>query len=665
MPWYWNRWRRPWRRRHRFWTRRFRTTLRRRKRRRRRRVRKKLKFLKLIEWQPTTIRRCTVKGLYCLFQANHKRLNYNFAQYEASIGPKNIPGGGGYSLLRFTLNALFEQNELVRNVWTKSNKHFPFVRYLGCEFKIYRPEIVDVCIKFQNCYPMTASPLLYMGTQPSIMMLSRKSKKIPCKKTSKRHKPYVKYRFPPPQNMSNKWFFQKDIANLGLILIATTACSFDQYYISKYAENTTIEFQVLNTKIFQNRQFRNTTTTGYYPKDHFYLFSSNGDDPNPTWLQVEYLGNTIEYQYGETIGDFSVKDQNTYTARKTNYLSNRKHWGNPFHAFNFDKKHRIWFSTTPPAQCIPKEYDDAKKPVTQTASKLTEVTQELYFTIRYNPITDTGKDVQIYLLKNWAEETGWEPPTNQNLIVSGYPLWLGLWGYKDFQTKLGAITDIQHHYILAFKYPNFEPKLDAYIPLNYSFTQGTSEYYPLNERTAQDNLNWYPMYNYQMGAVENITAGGPGTAKLGEFKNAECHCEYKFHFKFGSCAPPMEKTTDPAQQPTFPIPNNFNGPNSLQSPEEPIGHFLYNFDERWGQITKTAAQRILKDQSTKSTLFTDTTTTGTDLPTLQTFPEEDLSSEEEETQKETLFEQLQLQRNKQKQLRHRIKHLLTLLQNIQ
>nr|UGV34076.1 MAG: ORF1 [TTV-like mini virus] len=660
MPWYWNRYRRPWRRRNRFWTRRFRTTIRRRKRRRRRRVRKKLKFLKLIEWQPTTIRRCTVKGLYCLFQCNHKRLNYNYAQYENSIAAKNIPSGGGFSLLRFNLDSLFEQNQLVRNVWTRGNKYLPFVRYLGCEFKIYRPENVDVCIKFQNCYPMSASALLYMGTQPSVMMMSRHSRKIPCKRTSKRQKPYVKFKFPPPQNMTNKWFFQKDISKLGLILIATTACSFDQYYISKYAENTTIEFQVLNTKIFQNRQFRNTTTTGYYPKFQFYMYSSNGDDPTPTYLQLHYLGNTIEFQYGEPLGDSTVKDDTTYKKRKTEYLSNRKHWGNPFHDFNFDKKHRLWFSQSPPAQTFPATYEQAQKKIT-----LTEVTQEMFFTVRYNPIKDTGKDVQIYLLKNWAEESGWEPPQNQNLIQQGFPLWLIVWGYRDYQIKLAQVTDIEHHYIIAFKHPDLEPKLDAYVPLNLTFTQGTSEYYPHNERTTQDNLNWYPMTHYQMGAIENIAQAGPGTAKLGEFKNAECHCEYKFKFKFGSCAPPMEKTTNPAEQPSFPLPNNFNGPNSLQSPEEAIDSFLYNFDERWGQITQTAAKRILKDSTTTPSLFADTRTTGTDVPILQTLQKEELSSEEEETQKETLFEQLQLQRNKQKQLRLRIKQLLMQLQNIQ
>nr|UGV38330.1 MAG: ORF1 [TTV-like mini virus] len=661
MPYYWNRWRRPWRRRHRFWTRRFRTTLRRRKRRRRYRVRKqKLKYLPLKEWQPKTIHKSTVKGIYCLFQCNHKRLNYNFAQYEASIAPKNIPGGGGYSLFRFNLDALFEQNQLVRNVWTKSNKHLPFVRYLGCQFKIYRPEFIDVCVKFQNCYPMTASPFLYMGTQPSLMMMSRKSYKIPCKKTNRKIKPYVKFRFPPPQNMQNRWYFQKDIAKLGLILVATTACSFDQYYISNYAENTTIEFQVLNTKIFQNRQFRNTTTTGYYPKQNWYLYSSNGNIPKPTYLQTTYLGNTIEYQYGKPFNFKQDMNNNNYTERKQEYLSNRQNWGNPFHHFNIQKSHKLWFSTNPPAQAYPTTFQEAQKPI-----QWTEVTQELYFTIRYNPITDTGKDVQIYLLKNWAEEQGWEPPQNELLIQSGFPLWLIVWGFKDYQTKLGQVTDIEHHYIIAFKHPNFEPKLDAYIPLNLSFINGHSEFYPDDERTPQDNLNWYPMSHYQTAAIENIAQSGPGTAKLGEIKTAECHCEYKFYFKFGGCEPPMEKTTDPGKQPTFPIPNNFNGPNSLQNPDEPIDSFLYNFDERWGQITKTAAQRITKDSTTKTTLFTDSATTGTDVPVLQALQTQDLSSEEEETQKETLYEQLQLQRNKQKQLRYRIKQLLTMLQNIQ
>ena len=172
------------------------------------------------------------------------------------------------------------------------------------------------------------------------------------------------------------------------------------------------------------------------------------------------------------------------------------------------------------------------------------------------------------------------------------------------------------------------------------------------------------MVIHQEQSINELALCGPGAPKLGNVKTAECKMEYIFHFKIGGCATPVEKVKDPSTQPTYATPSNILDSNSLQSPEEPIENFLYQFDWRRDQITETAAKRITQDQTTKKFLFTDATTTGTDVPVHQTHEKELLSSEEEETQAETLFQQLQLQRNKQKQLRYRIKQLLKQMQSI-
>lgn len=124
----------------------------------------------------------------------------------------------------------------------------------------------------------------------------------------------------------------------------------------------------------------------------------------------------------------------------------------------------------------------------------------------------------------------------------------------------------------------------------------------------------------------------------------------------------MDKITDPSKQPTYPIPTNIAEPNSLQSPTEPIGTFLYTFDERRGQITEKAAERITKDPFSSKTLFTDSTTSGTEVPVLQTFQTQENSSEDEETQETSLFKQLIRQRNKQQLIKQRIQQLLIKLQ---
>lgn len=653
MPYFYNYWRRPYRTRYRrLWTRRARIPIRRRRRRRyKRRVRRKLKSISIRQWQPNTIRTLCIKGLYCLFQANHRRLNKNFAQHEADVTPEGLPGGGGFSILRFNLACLFEQHELVHNYWTKSNKHLPLFRYTGGILKVYRPEIVDAVVKIQTCYPMSASSLLYMGTQPSIMMMSRGCKRIPSKKTKPYGKPYKKIRIPVPQQMSNKWYFQAHLAQTGFVLIQSSAASFDQYYLSHHAESQTISFHTINTKFFRNLNFKSLPTSGYSPQKNYSIWAQgNGDD---TWGTMILLANTIEYQQGTEIQNVAGFNINTY-------LSDRKHWGNPFHEYYISKKVPLWLSTNPPAQTLQGKTKTTK---VEEGSSLTKISQEFVFHCRYNPQRDKGIDTKLYLKSNWKENETLDPPTDTDLIVEGFPLWLSVFGFTEYQIKLGKVTQIPTHYIVLFQSNYVTPKLEVYMPIDTYFIEGNSEY--LQGRTGWDNTNWYPMLTHQDDTLETIAQSGPGMAKLDKNTNDECKMEYKFYLKVGGCAPPIEKVADPSEQPVFPVPNNILEQPSLQSPEEPIETFLYNFDWRRHQLTSTATDRITKDYSFENFMFTDSTTTGTDVPVHQTHQKEFQTPEETEAQEKTLFQQLNEQYQQQHQLRQRIKLLLNTLQKLE
>ncbi|UJO01888.1 ORF1 [Anelloviridae sp.] len=664
MPYYRKRWWRPhWRRNYRrLWTRRIRGPFRRKRwRRRRHRVRRKLRSIILREFQPSHIKKLTIRGLYCLFQANHKRLNKNFAQYEATITREGLPGGGGYSILRFNFESLYEQHQLVHNMWSTSNKYTPLFRYLGCSIKIYRPEIVDAVVKFQTCYPMSASQFLYTGTQPSVMMMSRGCKRIPSKKTKPYGKPYRKYRLPPPQQMKNQWYFMSQLVKTGFVLIQSCAASFDQYYISHSAESQTISFETLNTKLFQNMNFKSLPTSGYSPKDNATMWGmTNGTDQ---WGNMIFLGNTIEYQLGHSLNQ--LKDEMTTTPKTwgevvEKYLSNRKYWGNPFHEHYISKKVNLWYSTKTAALTLQgKDFNTKVAPTTG----LTTLDQEFIFQCRYNPNIDKGDTCRFYLKSNWKENEDLLPPTDKDLEIDGFPLWLSAFGFVDYQIKLGKVTSVPTHYTVIFQNSYVQPKLDYYLPLDTYFTTGNSEY--LQGLTGWDRTNWYPMVTHQDDSLETIAQCGPGMAKLGKNTTDECKCEYKFYFKVGGCAPPIEKIKNPSEQPTYPIPNNFLEQPSLQSPEEPIETFLYNFDWRRDQLTETATQRIITDYSITKPLLSDSTTTGTDVPVHQTHQKEFLQTEETETETEALFQQLFHQQQQQQQLRYRIKQLLNKLQKLE
>nr|UGV38414.1 MAG: ORF1 [TTV-like mini virus] len=663
MAYYYRRWRNNYWKRRRYPWRRPRRAFRRRRWHKRWVRKRKLSYLRLKQWQPKVIRKLCIKGMYCLFQANHNLLTRNYTQYMDSIPPEGIPSGGGFSLNRFTLDCLYNEHEKARNVWTKGNKNLPLIRYTGCEFKIYRPKNTDAVVKFQNCYPMTATPLTYTSTQPYIMMMSKGSTKISRLDNTFKKKPYKKFKFPPPQEMTNKWFFSQDLANKGLILIAATAANFENMYISPYSESDTISLRFLNTLLFKNRHFNKLPTNGYHPKDNFWLWATVNGDTDPKLTDMVFLGNTVTYQEGKDISKIQPTGTIQELLQKFTKLSD---WGNPFHEKYMDKKVRIYYTTSPPAIHLSSH---SSKTVTTKIKELgfNTLDQEFFFYGRYNPNRDKGQDTSIYFLKNYQEESGWQPPTNKNLILTGFPLWLIVWGFLDYHLKLAEIPHIDEDYIICIQSKAIEPQIppqEAYILLDKEFTHGDSEWHDGEGRTQWDNNHWFPMSHYQHRTIENLGKSGPATAKLGKFVNAELHCEYKFYFKVGGCVPPMDKITNPSLQPTYPIPTNIADPNSLQSPREPIETFLYCFDERRGQITETAAQRITKDIKPTKTLFTDSITTGTDVPVLQTFQETQDSEEEEETKEATLFQQLQQQRIKQHNIRRRIQQLLTQLQQL-
>nr|UGV39517.1 MAG: ORF1 [TTV-like mini virus] len=664
MPYYQRRWRYPWRRRRyrRLWTWRTRAPFRRR-RRHKRRVRRKFKYLPLKQWQPSHINKLCIKGLYCLFQANKNTFNKNFAQYENTIVREGLPGGGGYSLLRFNLDCLYEQNELARNVWTKSNKYMPLFRYTGCKIKVYRPKYTDAVIKFQTCYPMSASKLLYTGCQPSIMMMSKGSKKIRSLQNAPNKKPYKIFKLPPPQQMTNKWYFQGEQSKTGLLLIQSCAASFDEYYISHHSESQTITLYSLNTKIFKNLNFKNPPATGYIPKTGFALYASNGTNQIKDLI---WLGQSNLYNEGNPISStpgYGDSDTNhtTWKATITKYMSDNTRWGNPMHHTYLSKSPQLWFGQNHPTVQLTSGTLNGKS--SMEAAGLRHVDQELYFNIRYNPQKDKGYNSIIYLKPNWTDNNeNLEPLPDEDLQNAGFPAWLNCFGFIDYEIKLGKKSQINSHYIALHKNLTFEPKLDVYLFVDKWFIDGNSEY--LEGRTGWDNINWYPMVLHQDSTLNTLALSGPGAPKLGDVKTAECKIEYQFYFKIGGCAKPVEKVKDPSTQPTYATPTNITDPNSLQSPEEPIENFLYQFDWRRDQITDSAAKRITKDQTTKKYIFTDAATTGADVPVHQTLEKDLLSSSEEETETETLLENLIRQRNKQKQLRYRIKQLLAQMQNL-
>lgn len=651
MPPYWRR--RYYRRNYRYrWpkTWRPRPFVRRRRRRRYRRRRfwvrrKKLLKLKLKQFQPYTIRKCRVKGLKCLFQGSADRLIYNYWQYPTSIVPEKTPGGGGWGLLVFSLASLFKDYEKIQNYWTQSNAGLPLVRVLRAKLTFYQHQTMDYVVEIDRCWPMVDTPLKHANCHPQRMLMGKKSLIIPSAETKKLRHGKRKIFVPPPAQISNQWYFQRDLCNTKLLMIAATACDLKNYFIGSNWESNNITLYSLNTFQFKNHNFQHPTqTSGYTPKPNIYLYSlGNGSTSFPKKnTQLIYLGDSEEYKAGKpgTVGTSNIQ---------------RQDWGSPFYEHYMQGSIPVFYSTQPPTSLT------AFKTESEIRKNLTEIHGPLYTECRYNPDRDTGKGNVIYFLNNYSGvgDNAWDEPQDENSKITGLPLWVAIWGWSDWIKKLNLLPRLEDDQILCIKSPFISPPLPCYVFLDYSFLSGQGPYkQPLSAKYA---LHYYPQLNWQRQSEETLGECGPAVCKFDKSKAVQAKMGYQFLFKFGGCPSTLKKIYNPCSQPKWPTTSNISEEYEIQNPATDPSTIFNTWDVRRDIITMPAIKRLKTHKETDETFSIPTGSKSSPsavlLQTHQT-TENSTSSEEEETQ--TLQSKLLRLRKRQRQLN---KHLLNLIKN--
>ncbi len=136
--------------------------------------------------------------------------------------------------------------------------------------------------------------------------------------------------------------------------------------------------------------------------------------------------------------------------------------------------------------------------------KLTLVTQDLYKECRYNPERDKGHN-KLWLVNTSETIFGWNEPSEADLIYEGFPLWALLWGYVDWQIKYKKYSKIEDNYIMVIKTPYIWPEYDIIVPLNYTFTEGWSNWQDESHKQFLiDTEEWHPKLKFQDRQIENI-----------------------------------------------------------------------------------------------------------------------------------------------------------------
>nr|UGV38346.1 MAG: ORF1 [TTV-like mini virus] len=661
MPYWRTYYRRRWRpARRRYWRRRFRRPFQRRFWRRKHRVRKrKLRTLKVKEYQPHYIRKLKIHGTYPIFLTTSKRLSNNMCCYLESIAPHDWPGGGGFSILNFSLYTLYKENLIARNYWTASNQNMPLIRYLGCYITLYTQPEVDYIFYYNNSYPMTSNKLTYMSTHPNIMLQIKKAKIMRCRRYSKNRKPYRKFFVQPPSQMQNRWYFQHDIATTPLLQTMATVCSLDRTFLHANAQSTTMGFTSIDTTELTNHDFVNMGTQGYLPQHNQRLFAV-GQIPLEHKIesiqigQLIFLGTTDYNQPGTQINHIP---NGQWLDKLTKALTNSGFMGNPFYK-TWLHPDAVILKTTKDLNYLKQHYQNA---TTNLSAGDFSFKNSLTMDCRYNPFADKGKDNKVYLLKVSAgpHSDDLTPPAQPELIWDNLPLWLLTWGYIDFQKKCGIQSNIDTNSMLVIYSPYITPqKNKLYIPIDQTFIHGNSPW-ETDHLEPSDHQGWHPKVRFQVDTINSIASTGPYTVKLQDRISCEAHIGYKFIFKVGGEPAPMSISVDPTDQPKYNIPSNILQPNSLQSPTTPIEYYLWKFDERRGELTKKATERIKTDWGTQKDIFAITDpSTSVPVPQKEIQTSDTSTSEEEET---SIQDQLLHERRKQKLLRKRINRLLNRL----
>nr|UGV33882.1 MAG: ORF1 [TTV-like mini virus] len=638
---YWRRWPRTWRPR---------PFVRRRRRRRYRRRnywvrRKKLLKIKLKQFQPYTIRKCRVKGLKCLFQGSADRLIYNYWQYPTSIVPEKTPGGGGWGLLVFSLASLYEDYEKIQNYWTQSNAGLPLVRFLGAKLTFYQHATMDYVVEIDRCWPMVDTPLKHANCHPQRMLMGKKSLIIPSQETKKLRHGKRKIFVPPPAQITNQWYFQRDVCNTKLLMIAATACDLKNYYLGKNWESNNITLYSLNTFQFKNHNFQHPTeTSGYKPKPNIYLYSlRNGSTAFPTTKDVLiYLGDSEEYKAGKP-GKVGTSD------------ITREHWGSPFYTHYMQGDIPVYYSTKAPTDT------NAFNTTESIRQNLTEIHGPLYTECRYNPDRDTGKGNVIYFLNNYSGvgDNAWDEPEDENSKITGLPLWVAIWGWSDWIKKLNLLPRLEDDQILCIKSPFITPPLPCYVFLDDSFLQGQNPYG--NPLSGKYPLHYYPQLNWQRQSEETLGECGPGVCRFDHSQAVQAKMGYQFLLKFGGCPSTLEKIYDPCSQPKWPTTSNISEGYEIQNPATDPSTIFNTWDVRRDIITMPAIKRLKTNKETDETISLSTgSKSSPSAVLLQTHQETEDSSSSEEEEEKTLQCKLLRLRDQQRELN---KHLLKLIKS--
>nr|UHK06158.1 MAG: ORF1 [Torque teno midi virus] len=644
MPFWWRRRKRNWyprryfpgykrrRRRPRYRTRqrryRYATRRRRRRRRRQRKVRRKKQKIILKQWQPDSITKCKIKG-YGILVAGAEGNQYRcYTDQKFEYTQPKAPGGGGFGTEQFSLEYLYKEWLAHKNIWTKSNDYKELVRYTGCKFTFYRHKDIDFIIQYERNPPFILQKDTYLLLHPLNMLLARHKKLLPSASTHPKGRSKLTIKMKPPKLMQTKWFFQKEFCLHSLLRISATSASFNNSLYGPNTQSPNVTLYALNTRLYQNQFWGNQSLGPYKP---YNTYPADG-----------YI-----FEYPTKTG-----------TEKTNPYKAPSSWGESVN------RTKGFFQ--------PKILTAIKVYSTQQVEKI----HERPITIaRYNPEDDTGVGNKIWLTSIMSDGR-WRPPSDNDLILSEEPLYIGFWGFWDFINRAKTTKEYMTTHMFVVKSQAIKlitgTDQDVFPLVDLTFIQGNL---PYNETlTLQKENLWFPTAYEQVQTINSIVESGLLTPKLNNLPNStwQLPYTYTFYFKWGGSQIQDQTVHNPKDQGDYPIPTAQLQTIQIADPlKQTYEQMLRAWDYRRGFITTTALKRMSKDQETDENISIDTTEPKkkkrkiTSQLQIKTQEQEEIESCLQELCKKSTYQETedikQLIHQQQQQQEHLKQHLFNLI----
>lgn len=569
------------------------------------------------------------------------RTIFNYTTHSEDYTFNNESFGGGLSTTQYTLRILFQEKLAQHNFWSASNEDLDLSRYLGASLIFFRHPTVDFLVRVRTSPPFEDTDMTAMTLHPGMMMLAKKTIKIPSLKTRPSRKHFIRIRVGAPKLFEDKWYPQNELCDVTLLTIQATTADFQFPFGSPLTNSVCCNFQILNSN-YDNAHsilnFSNEVTNKWHTsRQNCYKFLLE----QYSYYNTKQVVAQLKYGWNPNQNPKMPDVSNADSSKKPDQLTKSKvysdypHWDTLYGGLAYgnsssnpgsasaktDLKTQMLkansFYTTAGKKLIdtftPIQFSDnsTAQPtnifdyytgmycsIFLSSGRSNPEVKGSYTDISYNPLTDKGVGNMIWI--DWLSkgDTVYDP-NKSKCLLSDFPLWAMCYGYPDYCRKQTGDSAVYYNARVVIRCPYTYPQLlkrndkqFGFVVYSENFGLGRLPGGNPNPPTRM-RLHWYPNMFHQTEVLECIAQSGPFAYHADERKTV-LTLKYKFRWKWGGNPVFQQVLRDPCTGGAV-APHTSRHPRSIQvyDPKYQAPEYLFHkWDFRRGLFSTKGIKRV-------------------------------------------------------------------------